>query len=241
MKYIHLLLAAAFFIAASPPAAKAQDAAVSIEVFYETLAPHGDWIYIDGYGYCWQPFLHIDDPTWRPYTDGYWGHTQAGWTWITEEPFGWATYHYGRWISLDTGWFWVPGTEWGPAWVSWRQTDQHVGWAPLPPEARWIPSVGFSSWTDAYYGIGPSLYNFVPFNSFCRRSSFLPFFVNRSQNLMIVDQSVNITNISYNNTVINNIYMGGPDIYHMERFGGGSIHRLFLQQDTGNFYNDWQS
>src|SRR5262249_44832394 len=35
------------------------------------------------------------------------------------------------------GWVWIPGAEWGPAWVSWEQTDQYVGWAPLAPGGTW--------------------------------------------------------------------------------------------------------
>src|SRR6266536_6366089 len=29
---------------------------------------------------------------------------------------------------------WVPGNEWSPAWVSWRQGDEVIGWAPMPPD-----------------------------------------------------------------------------------------------------------
>jgi len=28
----------------------------------------------------------------------------------------------------------VPGNEWSPAWVSWRQGDEVIGWAPMPPD-----------------------------------------------------------------------------------------------------------
>ena len=46
-------------------------------------------------------------------------------------------YHYGRWTKVeDEGWCWIPDYEWGPAWVSWRESDDYVGWAPLPPESR---------------------------------------------------------------------------------------------------------
>ena len=62
------------------------------------------------------------------YTDRY------GWMWASNEPFGWATYHYGRWgFSKRIGWFWVPVSRWAPAWVSWRQPDHYLAWAPLPP------------------------------------------------------------------------------------------------------------
>jgi hypothetical protein len=46
-----------------------------------------------------------------------------------------VAYHYGRWaFDPEYGWFWIPGDEWGPAWVDWRQGDDYVGWAPLPPD-----------------------------------------------------------------------------------------------------------
>jgi hypothetical protein len=37
---------------------------------------------------------------------------------------------------------WVPGDVWGPAWVAWRHGPGVVGWAPLPPEARFRPEIG---------------------------------------------------------------------------------------------------
>ena len=33
----------------------------------------------------------------------------------------------------EAGWLWVPGRVWSPAWVNWRQDDDYVSWAPLPP------------------------------------------------------------------------------------------------------------
>jgi hypothetical protein len=36
----------------------------------------------------------------------------------------------------------MPGTVWAPAWVAWRYSEEWIGWAPLPPEARWDVAVG---------------------------------------------------------------------------------------------------
>jgi len=100
-------------------------------VFYDRLSTHGSWTWTQGQ-YVWVP-TGID-AGWRPYTRGRWIYTDYGWTWASNEPFGWATYHYGRWgFSNRIGWFWVPGNRWGPAWVSWRQSDDYLAWAPLPP------------------------------------------------------------------------------------------------------------
>ena len=102
--------------------------------FYGRLAPYGDWIWLEGQ-YVWVP--ENVGPQWRPYTVGRWAYTDRyGWMWVSREPFGWATYHYGRWgFSRRVGWFWVPGSRWAPAWVSWRQSNDYLAWAPLPPTA----------------------------------------------------------------------------------------------------------
>lgn len=107
-------------------------ATISFSVFYNDLADHGDWVrYRDDYVFIPAKV----ERGWRPYTEGHWVYANDyGWTWASDEPFGWATYHYGRWGYADElGWYWVPGTRWAPAWVSWRRSDDHVVWAPLPP------------------------------------------------------------------------------------------------------------
>lgn len=209
MKHFSLLILAAVLAVAAPVPSARANVDVSIDFFYDALSPHGDWIYADDYGYVFQPEL-ARQGDWAPYSDGYWAYTDAGWTWISNEDFGWATYHYGRWIQMQGSWVWVPGTEWAPAWVSWRQADDHIGWAPLPPEARWSANVGFNQWTDSYYDVGPSWYNFVPFNLFARSSSLRPVIVNRSRNVTYISRSVNVTNITYRQNVVNNIFVGGP-------------------------------
>jgi hypothetical protein len=124
------------------PAAQAQ-AQVSFSIFYDELADHGDWVrYRDAY-----VFIPSNvDRGWRPYTRGHWVYANDyGWTWASDEPFGWATYHYGRWgYARDIGWYWVPGTRWAPAWVSWRRSNDHVVWAPLPPRGGTEVSVEIS-------------------------------------------------------------------------------------------------
>jgi type II secretory pathway pseudopilin PulG len=123
-------------VAESPPVAEALQtplqssrtdnsgnvATASYSTFYRKLDPYGVWRETPNYGYVWQPQEAERSRSWRPYTNGRWVYTDAGWTWISEEPFGWATYHYGRWTRLrNIGWVWVPGDEWAPAWVSWRK------------------------------------------------------------------------------------------------------------------------
>ncbi len=109
-------------------AATAENAAL----FYEALAPHGNWIQYGEYGPVWYPTKVSRD--WRPYLDGRWRPTEMGWVFETAEPWGWATYHYGNWMpTLDFGWVWCPGRTWYPATVVWRTSRDYIGWAPLPP------------------------------------------------------------------------------------------------------------
>jgi hypothetical protein len=116
------------------PAQAQVQASVSIGfgTFYDSLAPHGDWVRMEG-RYVWVPTDVRAD--WRPYTVGRWAYTRPhGWMWVSDEPFGWATYHYGRWgFHWTVGWYWVPDTVWAPAWVTWRTSGDHVVWAPMPP------------------------------------------------------------------------------------------------------------
>src|SRR4029077_15485579 len=204
MKRIFLVLAiSALFL---PIAPQARSAEVSIDFFYSNLNG-GDWIDVESYGYCWQPAIAVSDPTWRPYTDGYWAYTDVGWTWVSYEDFGWATYHYGRWVRLeDYGWCWVPGYEWGPAWVSWRTGGNYVGWAPLPPEGGGeivYESRPITGRADVDFGIGPGYYNFIDVRFIGEpvlRGHFYPY----DQNVVYINNTVNVTNITYNNSVVYN-------------------------------------
>jgi hypothetical protein len=238
MKRTLLLLCATMLVVAAPLAPARADDSVPIDFFYDALSPYGDWIYTPNYGYVWQP-LASQQPGWTPYSDGNWVYTDAGWTWMSNEDFGWLTYHYGRWIRMQQNWFWVPGYEWAPAWVSWRQTQSQIGWAPLPPEAAWVPSIGFGGWTDSYYDVGPAYYNFVPYTAFASASSLRPFIIDRSRNFTLFDQSVNITHTTYQQNAMNQIFVGGPDPQRIDGFGGNQVRRLTLRRDDDGFRRDW--
>ena len=203
------------------------DTGITFQDFYDALAPDGDWVEIEEYGYCWRPFV---DENWQPYTDGQWVYTDAGYTWYSNEPWGWATYHYGRWAKVKNwGWVWVPGYEWGPAWVSWRMNDDYIGWAALPPEAVWEPSVGFTTYVDIDYGIGPDWYVFCPVASFCAprlRTVCLP----RRNNLTIIANTVNITRIRQVNQGL--IFNGGPDINVINRRAHAPLRRARLEREV---------
>ncbi|MEQ1860288.1 MAG: DUF6600 domain-containing protein [Chthoniobacteraceae bacterium] len=223
-----LLLLALAFSTLAPLSARAE-VEVSFDYFYDNLSPYGDWLEVGEYGNCWRPRDVEED--WSPYTDGYWSYTDAGWTWISYEDFGDIVYHYGRWVRVnDVGWCWVPDTDWGPAWVSWRKTDDHIGWAPLPPEARWRASVGISVWSDERYDIGPSYYNFCPIVDF-GAVLIRPVCVPRARVISLFGGSVNITNISYN-SYGRHVFCGGPDYGYINRYSHRQVPALKLVQNT---------
>ena len=197
--------------------------------FYNKLEPYGDWIETNDYGYVFHPRQAESSGRWRPYTAGRWVYTDAGWTWISEEPFGWATYHYGRWTRLSgIGWVWVPGNQWAPAWVSWRKSNDYVGWAPLPPEARFDQHTGIRNWSDSYYDVGPDQYCFVASREFGAprvEQTLLP----PERNVTIINQTTNVTNITYNNTTIVN---EGPNYDELKAISREPVQRYRLERNV---------
>ncbi len=69
-----------------------------------------------------------------PYLNGQWVYTDEGWYFKANTPQEDLTSHYGRWSKdEELGWVWLPGKTYSPAWVDWRQNDDYVAWAPVPP------------------------------------------------------------------------------------------------------------
>ena len=197
---------------------------ITYQQFYDDLSPYGNWVDYQNYGYVWVP----DEQGFRPYyNNGHWVYTSYGWTWVSNYNWGWAPFHYGRWLYDDAyGWMWVPGYEWAPAWVSWRKSDDYVGWAPLPPEAHFDRGRGIHNWADNYYDIGPEQYAFVPTNDFGDQRierTIVPV----ERNVTIVIQTINVTNITYNNTTIVN---QGPNYDELRQRTRQPIQRLRLER-----------
>jgi probable HAF family extracellular repeat protein len=182
------------------------------DVFYSGLSSdEGNWVEAGNYGYCFRPRV---SENWRPYREGHWVWTDQGWYWDSSERFAWATYHYGRWVNIDgTGWCWVPGNQWAPAWVSWRESAEHVGWAPLPPEAEVSSDQPISSWSDSNYDIGPAAYAFISFAHW-REPNYARYVERPERNIQIIRETRNVTNIVTQNNVINNF---GPRVQTIER------------------------
>jgi hypothetical protein len=227
MKRLLSVLAVITVLVTFIPQARSQD--VSVDFFYNNLNG-GSWFEVGNYGYCWQPDIAVNDPTWRPYADGYWAYTDDGWTWVSYEDFGWATYHYGRWVKLaDYGWVWRPGYEWGPAWVSWRTGGNYIGWAPLPPETEDVyESRPLTGHLEVEFDIGPAYYNFVDIRYIGEpvlRSRLVPY----QQNVTYITQTVNVTNITYKNKTV---YNYGPDVNVVNQYSSRPIQRLKLERQT---------
>ena len=206
---------------------------LNFDFFYDTLAPYGEWASVTDLGYVWHPTDVQED--WTPYSDGYWAYTDAGWTWVSYEDWGGITYHYGRWVRLeDYGWCWVPDYEWGPAWVSWRQSDDYIGWAPLPPEARWRRDTGFGVWVDTEYDIGPGYFHFCHARDF--GSPFLlPVLLPRARNFGFIEQTINITNITYRRDR-GYAFNGGPDFRRVSALSARPLPALKLNRTADNVF-----
>jgi hypothetical protein len=176
--------------------------------FYQPLTPYGTWIEFGSYGRCWHPTQVAGD--WQPYTYGSWEYSDAGWYFNSEEPWGWATCHYGSWaFEPNIGWIWIPGIQWAPAWVTWRTSDDYIGWAPCGP-GRAV--------------LAPSLFVFVGVHNF--GGSFRPggnVFIRN--NTTIINRTRVINN--FNSRTVNvdgrqkTIYANtGPNVQHVQQATG---------------------
>ncbi len=207
---------------------------VTFQTFYDDLSPYGNWIEYPGYGYVWQPDAGAG---FRPYsTNGDWIYTDAGWTWNSNYQWGWAPFHYGRWFYQGGyGWMWVPGSEWAPAWVSWRGNNEYYGWAPLSPDVSM--QVAMSS-----YNPPVNYWNFMPVQ-YMGNPGWNQYYVNEGRNVTIIN----------NTTIINNYsapqrgrysYAPGPDPNEVRRYTGNNIRPVTIRESnrpannvSGNQYN----
>ena len=195
-------------------------ASVDLGFFYDDLASYGNWVERPQYGWVWTPRAVATG--WRPYQEGHWVWTDDGWTWISDEPYGWATYHYGRWYDdPDYGWEWVPGDEWAPAWVSWQEGSDYVGWAPLPPDYR--PGISF----DFATSIAPEEYVFVPERQFLAPRIAAYVVAQPTERVRIYRQTRNITRYQVvNQRVVNQ----GVPVENIQRVVGRPVPRYHVTE-----------
>jgi hypothetical protein len=199
-----------------PPAAMAEAEPPPLQnpqesYFYDSLAPYGSWVQLADGSWCWQPMVSSVNADWLPYCDrGHWVLTDEGWYWASDYSWGWAAFHYGRWSHDGRfGWVWSPGTVWAPAWVAWRNTDTHSGWAPLPPGAHFSPRFGLFAGPglagfNASFGVSASWFTFVPNEHFLSRK--VSSFAAPASGLAALFQS---------STPVNNYSVAGRKILHL--------------------------
>ena len=109
--------------------------------YHVALSGYGEWVWIDGLGQCWRPWVR---PDWRPFTFGRWVWTSWGWTWVAYEPWGYFPHHFGNWAMSPLGWVWHPGTVYSPANVVWVSAGSWLGWYPRAP----------LGWSHSRHGFG---------------------------------------------------------------------------------------
>ena len=203
-----------------PPPPPAPEPEASYQSFYDDLSPYGQWINDPRYGYVWLPAV---GPDFKPYaTNGHWVYTDEGWTWASDYTWGWAAFHYGRWFFQDGyGWMRVPGNEYAPAWVTWRNSDEYYGWAPMGP------GVNF----DMAYGGGymPPAYSwcFVP-HQYVGSPYVRNYYVNESRNVTIINHTTVINHVTVvNNNYTRNVNYGrGPDPVEVGRYTGTTLRPM---------------
>ncbi len=194
---------------------------VSLQTFYDELAPYGQWVDNPVYGYV---FIPNAGPGFVPYaTEGQWEYTDYGWTWESNYPWGWACFHYGRWnYDQNYGWFWVPDLNWGPAWVAWRNSPQYYGWAPLPSGVD--VNVGFGG-----LSIDANFWNFVP-NQYLGDPNVCNYLMPRMNNDLYIGNSAFINRVGYDHDHRYR-YFGGPGLDEVNRYHrGGMIHPAMVNE-----------
>lgn len=208
----------------------------NISYFYTELAPYGSWVDVPGYGHCWRPTVAVWNSSWRPYGDGgRWLWSDHGWYWYSDYSWGWAPFHYGRWsCPAGVGWVWTPDTCWGPAWVSWRYSRNHCGWAPLPPAAHFVVGHGFyhnnlSVGVSFDFGLSDHHYVFVPTSRFCDRSPVQHRLTARHANTVFKESTVVNNYVSVNKSKVVNEGVGFDRVRSATR---GNIRQVALKDTT---------
>ncbi|MEI6872039.1 MAG: DUF6600 domain-containing protein [Verrucomicrobiota bacterium] len=228
-KPLTIALVSATAIAGFTVAARAQEADFSF--FYDSLSPYGNWVEVGEHGACWLPAV---EEGWAPYTKGNWAYTDVGWTWVSHEPFGSIVFHYGRWLLTSDGWAWVPGSDWAPAWVSWRVSNEYVGWAAVPPGVPWHSQRGVGTWVDVHSEIGPGYYRFCLARDFGapRLSGVL---LRPTKNITVMFGTQNVTNIFVYNE---GVYCGGPQYRWLRERSSYTIPvlRVCREESVDRFY-----
>ncbi len=158
-----------------------------------------------------------------PYNDGQWLNTDQGWYFKANTPEEDMTCHYGRWTQdPNLGYVWLPGKVWAPAWVDWRENEDYVAWAPVPP-GTYIQNDAITQTTlnenrftivEKKHFIEPSVYKY--------RYQY----VENKNKIMIKEMIKRDGVIIKNKTVINK----GPEVSVIEKSAGKKIEQVKIKK-----------
>ena len=174
---------------------------------YDDLDDNGGWRPVADYGMVWFP--HTAVIGWAPYHYGHWAYVAPwGYTWVDDAAWGFAPFHYGRWVTVDGAWGWIPCPPrppnptpayvrpvYAPALVAWIGGPHFgigiavgsvgVGWFPLGPREVYVPS----------YPVSRNYVTNVNISNTTVNTSV----VNNYYTNVVVNKTVNITNVTYVN------------------------------------------
>lgn len=198
----------------------------------------------NGLVYVWKPspslaVMNVEGstPVYVPYSNGKWVNTNSGWYFKANTPPEETTSHYGRWVkNPEAGWLWVPGRVWAPAWVDWKQNDQYVSWAPLPPSVYMVngsmstPVIDNNNYmiVEKKYFVEPDVYKYN--NNYYQ-----------SGERIIVNDFASLTGL----VLVDNLLVNrGPDVGLIQTIYGRNIELISIQpvrtytevRYTGNDY-----
>jgi hypothetical protein len=177
--------------------------------------------------FVWKPSVDLgvsvsgEAPVFKPYTNGQWINTDAGWYFKAPTPVEETVSHYGRWVNSPTaGWLWVPGRVWAPAWVDWKENEEYVSWAPLPPSAYVVNnSINQQIINDKDYVIIEKKYFLKPAVYKYQTIS------NNDENTILMKDMTATDGIVVINNILTNL---GPDVAIMQNIYGRSIEFIKL-------------
>ncbi|MBE2227172.1 MAG: hypothetical protein IAE93_07520 [Ignavibacteria bacterium] len=183
--------------------------------------------------FVWKPAPNLavgitagEPPVYQPYTNGQWVHTNNGWYFRAASQHEEITHHYGRWVYTPAmGWLWVPGRVWAPAWVDWREEEEYIAWAPVPPSVYIVNNVIVAPpvYEERYviverrYFIEPEVYRYS-YKVHKHKHKVKITEWRRMDGIMVV-----------NNTVINR----GPDVTIIQNVTGRSFEPVVINHVTG--------
>jgi hypothetical protein len=222
IQQIKFLIIFLFFSTTVTVNASVPQSSVSFQVFYDGLAPYGQWVENPTYGYVWIPNADAD---FMPYSSGgHWVWTDYGWTWVSDYEWGWAPFHYGRWDYMDYyGWVWIPGDEWGPAWVAWRGSQDYYGWAPLGPGITVDLAIGGN------FYLPPDHWCFVN-SQYMGRNDIHQHYGPRNSNQKFIDNSTIINNTSADKNR-RTTYISGPRKEDVQKATGTEIKKISVREN----------